>query len=1164
VRALAVALLLSLPASAWAQGACYNLLTRTTYGGGFSSGDVSSSYDASVSGGTILLDTSLTTVDSNHVTFPFDQDVRVKYLGYGTGTTTTQLLGWMFLDQLIPTYYDPATDTLPDNDGDGEPDFHRALYDRIAGTNVLLTLANNYSDGGNYPHIPNMIEPAPIGKGNLIFLLMNDNVSTGWTNVYNGVDVTPIQDASNVTDNIPDYDVNGDGAINTKDRVVDLGSISGNREIVFFMMAYRPMTGERRAYGYYTSPTSTVDSGLTALFSKASLNGDFGALPNGATIRYTDLGAPSYRAISQCEKATPAGSPSGVPTPIVGNYVACGSTTYPSWTNANATLQNKVYGFIETSWISLLNTQPYNYIALPHEVVRVTASSVGSMPHMFLGAPTTDPNRWVVGMENLLGYTASSCPTCTQGDFSLDDAAFVVQHAAGGSAQSQAISTEIVPADLTQSDISKVHVSWSADFPAPCTQPPDSRIDLYVSVDNGTSWHQVRFPTDSPWEATVDLLSLGVVGNQLRWKANFVTPVKNCQPVLNTLNVGYEAMPGGEYTNSSPIAAGNVLFRADSELLSTGWTITGNDTSPRGRLRMVQLNDADTHADTNITLWDAGTQLSTRNPDSRTIYYNSGGTRATFSTAAASSLFSSVLTTDDRTQRVNGTLVYDLNSDQVADDNDAKTIVQWVRGWESSGVQRAWKLGGLDHGTPAFAGPPSPQPWWLSGSATPASDKATYTTFATTNANRNAVTISGGDDGLVHAFASGSYRYGDDPATPSVETRGYFLLSAGTRDYGDGSELWAFVPSGQLDQLKNNLPAVASYLPDLNPRASVDGSVTIDDIAASGVFHTVAVVVEGAVHPYITAVDITDPSSPQPMWVQDWTDTDYNGTQYGPAMGPTLTGTGRQYVTAVTSGLATLAENEFVYLIDSASGTTISKIQLNAGSVTDPAYGMVGPPAMVDSEGDGVIDRLYVVDTSGRLFKVNTASSTVCEIGTTGETVYSPLALTVDQGDPAKVRIFIGGGDNPYTNDTVGTYHLTAFEDDDQVGACNKATVLYAQALPAGQKVWAAPVVSGDDVFIGTSTGDRLDVCGADPMNPGQILGYASDPNNNGQAIALFPPTSVGAGGSVGGLLAFDGHLFVNALNSTTTLLGAPKWNNVQGGSVSSGINLPTTDWSEP
>ena len=232
-----------------------------------------------------------------------------------------------------------------------------------------------------------------------------------------------------------------------------------------------------------------------------------------------------------------------------------------------------------------------------------------------------------------------------------------------------------------------------------------------------------------------------------------------------------------------------------------------------------------------------------------------------------------------------------------------------------------------------------------------------------------------------------------------------------------------------------------------------------------------------------------------------------------------------------------------------------------------------GSPIMVDfttsaaQTGNGIVDRIYLTDTLGRIFKINTAmwgSSGLCYLGSLGESIYSSMAVEVLANQ--QVNLYVGGGPDPNAyNPTSQQYHFAKFEDFDAINQCKLARVGFMNALPMGQKVWAGPVVSAGSVFVATT--------GAAILDPADdTYGVNSCSNNTGSLIEF----NTGSGGImsnvsingivVGGLRAFDGHIFANGISGTSTLFGANNWNSPplgQGGQLG-GTGLPTTFWSQP
>ncbi|MSP57155.1 MAG: hypothetical protein EXR69_16395 [Myxococcales bacterium] len=891
-------------------------------------------------------------------------------------------------------------------------------------------------------------------------------------------------------------------------------------------------------------------------------------------------------------------------------------------------------------------------------------------PHALLGANSAGANRnaWLMGFEDVplaMAWCNTPFYRCkTPGDF--NNLVFWMLSEEGGSAISEDISGNCANAKYAAScitsaaTISKVSFSNFAPTYTGCTQlgPLLSRTDLYYSIDNGATWHLVLFPVGQT-AAVIDTITQGYSGYQLRWKVNMVTAQtdSNCVIKVPNFNVGYEAITAGngasaptyQYAEQLPVA--NVLARAQYETISIG----GGDLSARGHLTLHRVYDPDSAApllnkadSPLLLLWDAGQRLAAKSPNTRSIYFfdaTNGNLATLFNTAIGAANgapaaylwsrlnpFTAAHTKDAASvnrgcPKVDGKCIYDFAGaanapyfDNSVDAKDGVAVAQWTQGYSDFGspapaVARQWTLGGIFHSSPAVIGPPYATPWWLRGSQTPLLESTTFSkVFMKNNANRATITLVGASDGLLHAFDTGSFRWGNDLTTLSTtEAHGYFEQKAGVRNaganqsYGSGDEVWALAAPSQLPLLRNNMLSLSAYKPSVNPRATLDGGLSVADIFYGGAFHTVAFAGDGEIWPhqkpnpavvppspypafptqpsspsawqrrarYITAVDVTSTVAPAAVWGSDWTDTDFWGAIWPPAVSPTTTPAGRKWVIATTSGVATTSSNQYVYLIDATTGTTLHKIALGVG------LGMYGSPALIDftsspSKGvndRGVADRVYIADTTGRVWKINTGNLTSCVIGTmpNAKGVFAPIA--VEEDPKVAVYIYAGSGSDPTTlTDPAGQqFHFRGFKDSDAINQCNLASVLFTSVLPAGQKVWAGPVVTSPNVCVTTSGSWSSDPAGEAPdlaagghlcskVGGGRLLCYQGTTG----AVAI---SVVIDGNSAGSLRAFDGHLFLNTLTGGSASFGAAAWNTtppLAPGAKTASAALPTTSWSEP
>ncbi len=1018
----------------------------------------------------LQLNTNLVPFNPQQIILPFTQDLTVKYLYRNAGASHS--FGWFYFDQ-IASFLD-SNGKLIDADGDGIADWFQTkkapqrpkdgLFHISSGTTPdLLNSALNYSDGGTYPHMPNLLETLTgPGKGQFVFKLCDDDSDLNTYGVGSTAGTDPISDIVATNDGIPDYDVNGDGTVgNAADRMVDLGLIQGNREIIFFMMTYYGSSLPNTGLGTGTSGSSSVSA--MPFFTKNFLNPARGTLAPGTVLDKVAI------------KCTPAES---------GDDSACwnpvGGTNGWLTPDAQARLNSATYGNID--------------ITQDNTVYPIVVDSSGSGAHFVVLPPAANPNLGLIGFEDL---------PVNVGDNDYNDVVFMVERSNGGQVISNVVSN-IPTAQQATTAISQVQISYTASFPSPGCDGVSASINLYYSVDNGVTWNAVPESSLTSGTVVIDVLGAGLVGSQLKWRADFVSPVQACEPVLTSFNIGYTAVSNGIFKYAAPVPLANVVYGGALEtppFAVSEPAVTRNDFALRGHFYSTQLySQTNTSLTAVVQNWDAGAVLASGIPDARNIYTSVAGATVKFNVTNGASLYSLLIPPASRTLLNNATLVYDYTGDNVVDDKDAQFLLQWARGWEFAAgltynppqaivpLKRAWPLAAIHTSSPAIVGPPV-RPAWIDGISAPPLLAAAHNNFGTTWSTRPARAVVGGQDGMVHAFDAGAFRPTADPNCPASLIRGcYATVGTTESEYGTGAEVWAWVPPSQLTQLKNNHPTTKNYLPGSNPQSEVDGSVSVDDIwdpnLAGGSFRTVAYASLGLGQRYITAVEMTT-DTPAALWAQDFSDVNFNGNVLSPSIGlVNVTGTpAYKQMLVFSSGLSSVAEDLYFYFLDALTGTTLQKIQLNTGINAPQAFGFAAYVNLVDADGDGLVDRGYAADTNGRIWKVDTTTNKACVIASLGESVFSGMAATVTGTAAApKVEVFVGGGPNPDGTGVVAPqYHIFAFNDSDTVGQCTNlgASLVYEIPLAPGTQVWAAPTVNDQDVFFATAAASSVSICSA-------------------------------------------------------------------------------------
>jgi hypothetical protein len=847
-----------------------------------------------------------------------------------------------------------------------------------------------------------------------------------------------------------------------------------------------------------------------------------------------------------------------------------------------------------------------------------------------------------------------------------------------------------------------------------------------ISVDNGTTWTSIN-----DWDSIVpngdgsttkkvriDLLSLGLVGDQLKWKAIFQNNDDQClKPQLHAMNISYEASGNNTFSRASPVVLGNVLYSGSVETPALSWP---DKTRLRGHLKAYRIYDPTRPtAPAYQTIWDAGDRLDQRNlvsnprriltamPSPQTIQNRSIATgngytlRYTGTLPNGRILASSLIITDgveifnDRgvntlvgdkggagtinrftgaydltfhqppatqvpitascsyypssgssgqvlgdfsadyitngmlgitAEYVEGTgYTYDFKADGNFTDADRRYLIGWVKGMKGDNAtgERSWPLDAIDHSTPVVAGPPG-LPVWYYGSGISSDERDAYNTWVRSQRTRRSVAYVGSRSGMLHALDAGAFRNGDNPATTTfLENRGYFTHydnNATRVDYGSGDELWAFIPNNCLSRLKYQLKR---NLAGADP-PYVDASPSVEDVYyqenGSAVFKTVLFSAEGNGGDTIFALDITDPANPLFLW--EYGDPALWRSKSSPPIGKIArlnTGGQAKWVVFFVSGQTAQDQHPAIFMVDALTGALLQKIVLDRPGSDNLGAVLSGSPALLDANGNGYIDRLYVGDDKGFIYRVNIPDGS----GTTltldqilqgiadyvlvrvSQPVYaSPVVYPRNSFDAGgqisryHVKIMFGTGDNPNFNDNPnysGTlYKFFVFDDtcphqdDNSTNRCvrdgsimrccipyagdtstssiqSEANAEWTYTLPAGQRIWAEAFAAAGVVYFGTATSDTEDPCAL--PTTGTAYGSVYSLNLNNLPLQSTPTVVASNIGNVMGLMVEDRHLYLKATVPTTgtslNSFGSGIYNNEVAIGIDFGIRKLPGSWRQ-
>lgn len=503
--------------------------------------------------------------------------------------------------------------------------------------------------------------------------------------------------------------------------------------------------------------------------------------------------------------------------------------------------------------------------------------------------------------------------------------------------------------------------------------------------------------------------------------------------------------------------------------------------------------------------------------------------------------------------------LWDLNGDGRYDDTDRKDLIGWVLGFDGA-RERPWPLGGIDHSTPAVVGPPGLAPWYF-GTHTTQEERDAYDRWRHSEAvaQRSTVAYVGSSDGALHAFRAGRFRHGDDPGTPVKEHRGYFE----GQDYGDGVELWALIPPNHVSRLKFSLRADPS-----GSTAVVDAPPAVHDITVKSdtgpEFKTVLFSAQGEGGETVFAVDVTDPEKPSFLW--EYADPDLYGSRAAPAAAKVgrLSEVGSPaWALFLNSGRTPRNAHPSLFLLDAARGVLIKKAALD---VVETNLGAVlsGSAAVVDADGNGFVDRAYVADNLGHVYRLDfsdrpesawdPAKIAVSLLVRVAAPVYATPLVYVDHRykpdgtiDEEHVKVMFGTGDDPHHTDSPNApkgYKFYVFDDTCRMdrtdgvlrrkdGApCAREKMFteddaqWTWSLPAGHRIWAEAVAAAGMVYFGTAVADTNDPC-APSQDEGNKGGKVYRVDLTALDMAKEPMPVAEVEGNVTALFVEDEHLYV-------------------------------------
>ncbi|MCK4306949.1 hypothetical protein KAW50_01835 [candidate division WOR-3 bacterium] len=405
----------------------------------------------------------------------------------------------------------------------------------------------------------------------------------------------------------------------------------------------------------------------------------------------------------------------------------------------------------------------------------------------------------------------------------------------------------------------------------------------------------------------------------------------------------------------------------------------------QGFLKAYRLNpdgtfpqDAVTGEPLHSPLWEAGEKLKNKLSSARAIYTAKGGSRVNFTPFNIDSID------------------LDVPGDSV------DPLINYVRG--DNGYY--WKLGDIFHSWPVCIGPPSP--WYF---------EEGYNQFKVTHAHRSKIIVSGSNDGMLHGFDAGTYVVSGDSFTT-----------------GTGEEVWAFIPPNFLPTLKD-MKSQHDYYVDGTPIAydvwfhSGAGDTTQDPSE----WKTIVMCGERRGGNHYFALDVTNTQDPE--WLWDWTDGDLGQTWSTPVLGKINIGGYERWFAIIGGGFNKEAGTvgRAVYILDVTEGDTLWKF-------TDPNLTSCVPsaPACIDLSENGCIDRIYIGDLDGQMWKLDISDPDIANWEgyrifrslNKDQPFYYPPSCAKDEAD--NLWLFFGGGDRDSVRDVTLKNRFFGVRDNGQ------------------------------------------------------------------------------------------------------------------------------------
>ena len=514
-------------------------------------------------GGRVALNTGAARIDPNRIVIPFTQEVFVTFLYEGAGYASD--FGFLYYSDAVDTHQLSSDPLLPNRDtfltwgATTIPVEKRHMI--FSGIVDEITISGN--DGGDgilnsyYPgdttaaHLRDTLPLTP----RVTFPTSNETALSLYFYTDTNTGIKTCSDKSPYL-----FITDGDGSVSPKDMRKSIGIIPGGTEIVFFLSANQK----------YTSNTAA-----NVFFTKTIWNPDvYGA--TGGTNNF-----------------------------VKKYHLDTKNLNEGTWSLENGWLAQKALDRLNSYFGIIFKTG--DLVELP--IIRGQKFS-----HVIIGAPPNDPNQWILGFDDQNSVNIPSSDT------DHNDMVFRIERKTGGKAELK--STKSI--DVGANDYyTSVTIEVIDDIGINCAGK--SSIKYFVSLDNGVDedgdgtwdhcvtladelgdWDKVKENNQfgaavTNWKfgsppvtyrlRTIDFAALGMLGRQLRWKAELNSTNENCAPTIIYTKFEGTVATHGFISRASPSVQTNVLYSGSYETNGINLPCWTDKTLLHGHLIATRLYD---------------------------------------------------------------------------------------------------------------------------------------------------------------------------------------------------------------------------------------------------------------------------------------------------------------------------------------------------------------------------------------------------------------------------------------------------------------------------------------------------------------------------------------------------------------------------------------------